>query len=123
MLSFPCWELFEAQSQTYRDKVLPKNIRARLAVEAGVSQGWKRWVGDAGDLIAIDRYGASAPGNVVMEKLGFSVENLTCQGNKVIIRRINSTTYRMSSLRRHGNHLSANIYVVGVFYFFAFISL
>ena len=84
LLSFPSWELFKVQNQTYRDKVLPKYIRTRLAVEAGVSQGWKRWVGDAGDVIAIDRYGASAPGNVVMEKLGFSVENVLARAKALL---------------------------------------
>ncbi len=76
LVSFPSWELFEAQSKSYRDKVLPPKIKRRLAVEAGVAQGWKRWVGDQGGIIALDRYGASAPGEVVMEKLGFSVKNV-----------------------------------------------
>jgi len=76
LVSFASWELFEGQSKSYQDEVLPKGIAARLAVEAGVSQGWRRWVGDGGDVIAVDRYGASAPGNVVMEKLGISVENV-----------------------------------------------
>ena len=84
LVSFPSWELFEAQAQAYRDEVLPKEISARLAVEAGVSQGWRRWVGDAGDVIAVDRYGASAPGNVVMEKLGFSVENVLVRAKALL---------------------------------------
>jgi transketolase len=73
-VSMPSWELFEAQPAAYRDTVLPPGIRARLAVEAGVSQGWGRWVGDAGGVIGLERFGASAPGNVVLTELGFTVE-------------------------------------------------
>lgn len=76
LVSFPSWELFEAQPKTYRDKVLPPRIKARLAVEAGVAQGWERYVGQAGDVISLERYGASAPGEVALEKLGFSVANV-----------------------------------------------
>jgi transketolase len=75
-VSMPSWELFEAQSQAYRDLVLPPSVRARLAVEAGVDQGWRRYVGDDGDVIGIDRFGASAPGPIVMLEYGFSVENV-----------------------------------------------
>ena len=78
LVSMPSWELFEAQSHEYRDFVLPPSIRARLAVEAGVTQGWHRYVGDRGDMIGIDRFGASAPGPVLMRKYGFTVENI-CQ--------------------------------------------
>jgi len=73
VVSMPSWELFDAQSKDYRDSVLPPSIRSRLAVEAGLPQGWHRYVGDGGDIVGIERFGASAPGNVVMEKLGFSV--------------------------------------------------
>lgn len=76
LVSFPSWELFEAQPKTYRDTVLPARVKARLAVEAGVAQGWERYVGAVGDIISLERYGASAPGEVAMEKLGFSVENV-----------------------------------------------
>ncbi len=60
-VSMPSWELFEAQPQSYRDEVLPPGVRARLAVELGVAQGWHRYIGDQGDMLAIDRFGASAP--------------------------------------------------------------
>ncbi|MCK5430383.1 MAG: transketolase, partial [Anaerolineales bacterium] len=76
LVSFPSWELFEAQEEEYRNTVLPPNIKARLAVEAGVSQGWKYWIGDGGDMISVDRYGASAPMKVVYEKFGLTVENI-----------------------------------------------
>jgi transketolase len=76
LVSFPSWELFESQSQEYRDSVLPPDVRIRLAVEAGVSQGWKKWTGDAGGIIAVDKFGKSAPSNVVFEAYGFTVENV-----------------------------------------------
>jgi len=76
VVSMPSWELFDAQPKDYRDAVLPPAVKRRLAVEAGVPQGWHRYVGDAGDVIGIERFGASAPGNVVMEKLGFTVEHV-----------------------------------------------
>ncbi|KAA3648684.1 MAG: transketolase [Chloroflexi bacterium] len=76
LVSFPSWELFRAQEQGYRDEVLLPDVKARLAIEAGVSQGWREWIGDTGDMVAIDRFGASAPGAVIFEKLGFTVENV-----------------------------------------------
>ena len=74
LVSFPSWELFESQSQEYRDSVLLPSVKTRLAVEAGVSQGWKKWVGDAGGVHAVDKFGKSAPSNVVFETYGFTVE-------------------------------------------------
>jgi Transketolase len=76
VVSMPSWELFDQQPQAYRDAVLPRAVRVRLAVEAALSQGWHRYVGDGGAVIGVDRFGASAPGNVVMEKFGFTVENI-----------------------------------------------
>ena len=76
VVSMPSWELFDAQSQEYRDSVLPRPVRSRLAVEAALPQGWHRYVGDGGDVIGIERFGASAPGNVVIERLGFTVEHV-----------------------------------------------
>ncbi|MGA2080808.1 MAG: transketolase [Holophaga sp.] len=76
LVSMPSWELFEAQSQEYRDSVLPPAIHARLAVEAGVSQGWHRYMGDQGGVIGVERFGASAPGPIVLREYGFSVENV-----------------------------------------------
>jgi transketolase len=76
VVSLPCWELFEQQSQEYRDEVLPSSITARLAVEAGVRQGWERYTGSNGDVICLDRFGASAPGDIALRELGFNVENV-----------------------------------------------
>ncbi len=83
-VSMPSWELFEAQDQSYRDAVLPPAVRKRLAVEAGVRQGWERWVGDAGTGIGVDRYGASAPGGLVLEKYGFSVANVIARAKALL---------------------------------------
>ncbi|MGD0713700.1 MAG: transketolase [Gaiellaceae bacterium] len=79
VVSMPCWELFEAQSAGYRDQVLPPDVKARISVEAGVALGWKQWVGDEGDSISIERFGASAPGATVLEHLGFSVDNVVAR--------------------------------------------
>jgi len=76
VVSMPCWELFEEQTEAYRHEVLPPAITARLGIEAGVRQGWDRWVGPQGDAICLDRFGASAPGDVAMRELGFNVDNV-----------------------------------------------
>jgi transketolase len=76
VVSFPSWELFALQPQEYRDSVLPPQVRARLAIEAGVAQGWERWVGDQGDCISVETFGASAPYQVVFRQYGFTVDNV-----------------------------------------------
>ncbi len=76
VVSMPSCELFDAQPQEYKDKILPPYIKARLAIEAASPKGWRDYVGLEGDIIGINRFGASAPGPVVMEKLGFTVENV-----------------------------------------------
>jgi transketolase len=86
IVSMPSWELFEAQPQSYCDSVLPPSLRARLAVEAGVTQGWHRYVGDQGDVIGINRFGASAPGPVVMCEYGFTVEQVCARAQAVLDR-------------------------------------
>ncbi|MCL4394465.1 MAG: transketolase, partial [Chloroflexi bacterium] len=74
---------FDAQPKEYRDSVLPPSVRARLAVEAGVPMGWHKYVGDAGAVIGLERYGASAPYQIVFEKLGYSVDNVVAQARKL----------------------------------------
>jgi transketolase len=76
VVSMPCWELFEEQAKDYRDSVLPPAVTARLAIEAGARLGWDRYVGAKGDCVCIDRFGASAPGDVALSELGFNVENV-----------------------------------------------
>jgi transketolase len=76
VVSMPCCELFEEQSNEYRDEVLPPSITKRLAVEAGVREGWDRYAGDDGDVVCLDRFGGSAPGEVALRELGFNVDNV-----------------------------------------------
>jgi transketolase len=76
IVSMPSWELFNAQTEEYRRSIFPPGIRLRLAVEAGATQGWHRYVGDLGDVIGLDHFGASAPGPVLMREFGFTVENV-----------------------------------------------
>jgi transketolase len=76
VVSMPCVELFEEQSEEYRNEVLPPEVTARLAIEAGVGQSWYRYVGQKGDVICLDRFGGSAPGDVALRQLGFNVENV-----------------------------------------------
>jgi transketolase len=76
VVSMPSWELFEEQPREYREAVLPPGVKARLAVEAASPQGWCRYVGDAGAIIGVDRFGKSAPGEVMMREYGFTVDNV-----------------------------------------------
>lgn len=79
IVSMPSWMLFEKQEKTYRDEVLPASVINRFSIEAGRTMAWERWVGQYGASLGIDNYGHSAPGNVVFEKLGFTVENVVKQ--------------------------------------------
>ena len=73
----PSFYLFEQQDAAYQESVLPNAIRKRVAIEAGASFGWHRWAGTDGTVIAIDHYGASAPGEIIMKNFGFTAENVT----------------------------------------------
>lgn len=84
VVSLPSWELFEAQDAAYRESVLPKAVTKRLSVEAGTSFGWSKYTGTEGDSVSIDRFGASAPGGVCMEKFGFSVENVLAKAKALL---------------------------------------
>jgi transketolase len=86
VVSMPCWELFDRQSHEYREEVLPPDVRARLAVEAGVALGWKQWVGDRGDSVSLDRFGSSAPGTEVLERLGYNVDNVVARATALLER-------------------------------------
>jgi transketolase len=74
VVSMPCWELFEEQPEEYRDEVLPPSVEARVSVEAGITFGWERWVGPRGVSVGIDRFGASAPYQRILEELGLTVD-------------------------------------------------
>ncbi len=86
IVSMPSWELFDAQTQDYRDEILPPSLHARLAVEAGVSQGWRKYIGDKGGIISFDQFGASAPAKVIFEKFGYTVDNVVAQALSVVSR-------------------------------------
>jgi transketolase len=88
VVSLPCWERFELQDASYRESVLPRAIRARVAVEAGVSLGWDRWVGDEGAIVALDHFGASAPAGTIFEKFGFTVERVVDAAHDVLAGRV-----------------------------------
>jgi transketolase len=85
-VSMPSWQLFDALSPAERDAVFPRAVRARLAVEAGTAQGWHRYVGDAGDVLSVERFGASAPGSVILQEYGFTVDAV-CARAKALMRR------------------------------------
>jgi len=86
VVSMPCWELFEQQSEEYRESVLPFEAKVRLSVEAGISLGWCRWVGERGASVAIDHFGASAPGGELMKQFGFTTENIAAQARALLAR-------------------------------------
>ena len=84
VVSMPSWELFEKQDNDYKEKVFPKNIKKRLAVEAGSPLGWHKYVTDEGDIVGITRFGESAPGEEVMKEFGFTVENIIRKTKKIL---------------------------------------
>ena len=84
VVSMPSWELFEKQDVRYRDQVLPPSVGARLSIEAGSVLGWSRWVGDRGGSVGLERFGASAPGEIVLRELGFSVENVVAKAKALL---------------------------------------
>jgi len=83
VVSMPCWEFFDEQSPKYNESVLPKAVTARLAIEAGVSLGWSKYVGDHGDTLTVDKFGASAPAEDVFRDYGFTVENVIKKAKKL----------------------------------------
>ena len=76
VVSMPSWELFEMNQQNYKDWVLLPDVKKRVVVEAGISMGWEKYVGDEGVIIGVDTYGASAPGGTVLKNYGFTVDNV-----------------------------------------------
>jgi transketolase len=84
VVSMPCWELFEEQGDEYRESVLPSAITVRVAVEAGATIGWRRWVGDKGGVVGLDRFGASAPAAVNWERLGFTPQRVAKEVKRLL---------------------------------------
>ena len=85
LVSFPSWELFKAQNQAYRDQVLPPDLKVRVAVETGISQGWERWLGEQGLFIGVERFGASAPGGRIYEEYGLTVEDVIIKTQQLLL--------------------------------------
>jgi transketolase len=84
VVSMPSWELFDQQSEEYRNEVLPTNVRARVAIEAATSMGWHKYTGIDGAIISLDTFGGSAPGEQLFEKFGFTVENVVNESRKLL---------------------------------------
>jgi transketolase len=84
VVSLPCWEAFERQDPAYRDSVLPVSIRRRVSIEAGVSLGWERWVGDEGAIIGLDHFGASAPAGTIFKEFGFTIDRVADVARRVV---------------------------------------
>jgi len=104
LVSMPSWELFTAQPEAYRDEVLPPHVRARVSVEAATSFGWDRWVGPDGEIIGIDRFGASAPGAVVLKELGFTVDHVVTTGKAVLQRKRTAADGPRQGAQAAGRH-------------------
>ncbi|MGQ9642735.1 MAG: transketolase [Ignavibacterium sp.] len=88
VVSFPSWELFEKQTDDYKKKIFPENLKARLAVEAGIKLGWEKYIGENGDIICMNTFGASAPDKILFEKFGFTVENIVNKAKKLLNKKI-----------------------------------
>jgi transketolase len=86
VVSFPSWELFEKQGTDYKEKVFPSSVKARVSVEAGVKQGWEKYVGEQGDSISIEKFGASAPYQTIFDNYGFTVDNIVATAEDVLKR-------------------------------------
>jgi transketolase len=84
VVSMPCWELFERQDEAYRAEVLPPHVAAKVVLEAGVRQGWDRWVGNGAAFITIDRFGASAPYEVLYQKYGLTVDRVVAEARRLL---------------------------------------
>ncbi len=84
VVSMPSWDLFERQTAAYKDLVLPPGVRARLTIEAGSTQGWLRFAGEKGGSLGIDRFGASAPGDILMREYGFTVDNVCARAVEIV---------------------------------------
>jgi transketolase len=85
-VSMPSWELFQKQPEEYRNRILPPTVPVRISIEAGATQGWHKYVGSSGEVIGIDHFGASAPGKVLLEKFGFTPENIVKKAKRLLNR-------------------------------------
>lgn len=97
VVSMPSWELFAEQTESYRESVLPKQIKARVTIEAGSPQGWHRWAGDDGVVIGVERFGASAPGEEVLQYLGITAEHVTSAALRLLGRKAGADSTLVSA--------------------------
>lgn len=86
VVSMPCWERFAKQPQEYRDSVLPPYVKARVAIEAGVTTGWQKWVGLEGEIVGVDRFGASAPYKVIYEQFGLTAQRIAERARALVVK-------------------------------------
>ena len=84
VVSIPCFEWFNEQTQSYKDQILPPSIKARVSIEAGIAQGWREYVGDQGACVSLEHYGASAGANTLFKEFGFTVENVVATAKKIL---------------------------------------
>jgi transketolase len=84
VVSMPCWELFAQQDAAYQDRVLPPRVRSKIVVEAGIRQGWERWVGRDAGFVTIETFGASAPYQVLYEKYGITAEHVVAEARRLL---------------------------------------
>ncbi len=84
LVSMPCWEVFDKQDEKYRESVLPSSVSKRVSIEAGITKGWSRYVGDKGISIGIDKFGASAPGPIVMKEYGITSDAVVAAVEKLL---------------------------------------
>ena len=84
VVSLPCWEIFDRQTQEYRNKVLPPQVTKRIAMEAGIKLGWEHYVGLSGKIIGMETFGASAPAPVLYEKFGLTAEKIIEAAKKLL---------------------------------------
>jgi len=101
-VSMPSWDLFDAQPRAYRDEVLLPNVPARLAVELGAVQGWHRYVGDSGDVLGVDGFGASAPAGVLLREFGFTVDNVVLRALRLLATQRQDGAHGLYEARRGG---------------------
>jgi transketolase len=87
VVSLPSWEIFESQPQSYRDSVLPPEVKVRIAIEAGVVQGWERYLGDRGAFVGMDRFGASAPYKILYKEFGLTADRVVEKALSILDRK------------------------------------
>ncbi|MCU0483359.1 MAG: hypothetical protein MUC54_03680, partial [Chloroflexi bacterium] len=104
VVSLPCWEAFDAQDAAYRESVLPAAVAARVTVELGVSFGWERWAGDGGAIVALDRFGASAPAGTLLERFGFTAARLAEVGRGVVAGTVRGRVALPAAAAEAGTH-------------------